>query len=147
MSGVKYKLAKWLKDNPDSWLTDSYKSIAQQTGVSAGSVERHLRHLVADLEGILPSEVLKRRQEVGGARPQRTKVDRDKIRKIIADNPDTPVWDLAYFAKCSERTIERELKAIESEGKGNSKDNSEEISEIKDQMAQLQARLNELSKD
>ena len=76
-----------------------------------------------------------------------TCADTNKIRQIIADNPDAPVRDLAFLADCSDGAIKRVLKEIEQESKEKGADNTDEISEIKAQMEQLQARLNQLSKD
>lgn len=139
MKGVRERLAEWLEDNPDGWLTESYQSIARQMEMSPASVDRHLPELVADREGILPSEVVKRRQEEGSGASRRPKADREAIRQIIADNPGAPVRDLAYLAKCHWKVIEQELKASQTNG------NAKEIREIETQIARLQKRLAELS--
>ncbi len=127
MNSVKEKLEKWLKENPEGWLTESDQSISDQAGVSTGSVSRHLHMVVAKRNGVMPSEVRKQRQET---RPisRRTKVDLNKIREIIAANPDMPVCDLAFMADCSEATIERLLKAI-----GHGTDESQEDDDDDDQ--------------
>ncbi len=139
MKGTRERLVEWLEENPDGWLTESFQSIARQTEMSPASVDRHLPELVADREGILPSEVVKRRQEEGSGASRRPKADREKIRQIIAENPGAPVRDLAYLAKCHWKVIEQELKASQTNG------NAKEIREIKAQIARLEKRLAELS--
>lgn len=139
MKGTRERLVEWLEENPDGWLTESFQSIARQTEMSPASVDRHLPELVADREGILPSEVVKRRQEEGSGASRKPKADREKIRQIIAENPNAPVRDLAYLAKCHPRVIERELKARELSG------NEDEICEIETEITRLQKRLAELS--
>lgn len=141
MKGARERLVEWLEENPDSWLTESFQSIARQTEMSPASVDRHLPEIVADREGILPSEVVKRRQEEGRGTSRRPRADRGKIRQIIAENPNAPVRDLAYLAKCHPRVIERELKTRELSG------NDSEIREIQTQITRLQKRLAELSSD
>ena len=157
---VRDKLAQWLEDNPDGWLTESDQSISKQAGVSSGSVARHLHMLVAKQNRIMPSEVIRRRQET---RPfsGRTKVDVNEIRKIIEENPDTPVCDLAFMADCSEAIIDRILKAINPENKEIQEDNEvrngdfnsgiteirSELNNVKTQIETLLTRLDELLMD
>ena len=143
MSSVKATLIKWLEDNPEGWKnTDAF--IHRETGVSTGSVNRYVPEIIANRDGIMPSKVQELRQTEGNISARRPKADADKIRQIIADNPNTPVRDLAFLANCSHGAVERVLKEIEQEKE---EGDTDEIREIKAQMEQLQARLNELSKD
>ena len=95
----------------------------------------------------MPSEVQELRQKEGGIPSRRPKADPNKIRQIIAANPNAPVRDLAFLADCSHGAIERVRKEIERENEEKSAGDTNEIGEIKAQMEQLQARLNQLSKD
>ena len=146
MGNVKEVLVKWLEDNPEGWKnTDAF--IHKQTGVSTGSVNRYVPEIIARRDGIMPSEVQELRQKEGGIPSRRPKADPNKIRQIIAANPNAPVRDLAFLADCSHGAIERVLKEIERENEEKSAGDTNEIGEIKAQMEQLQARLNQLSKD
>ena len=146
VGNVKEILVKWLKDNPEGWKnTDAF--IHKQTGVSTGSVNRYVPEIIARRDGIMPSEVQELRQKEGGIPSRRPKADPNKIRQIIDANPNAPVRDLAFLADCSHGAIERVLKEIERENEEESAGDTNEIREIKVQMEQLQARLNQLSKD
>ena len=146
MRSVRDTLVKWLEDNPDGWKnTDAF--IHKQTGVSTGSVNRYVPEIIAKRDGIMPSEVQELRQKEGDIPSRRPRADTNKIRQIIADNPDAPVRDLAFLADCSDGAIKRVLKEIEQESQDKEEDNTDEISEIKAQMEQLQARLDQLSKN
>ena len=145
MSSVKATLIKWLEDNPEGWKnTDAF--IHRETGVSTGSVNRYVPEIIAKRDGIMPSKVQELRQTEGNISARRPKADADKIRQIIADNPGAPVRDLAFLADCSHGAVERVLEKIEQESEKKQEGDTDEIGEIKAQMEQLQARLNELSK-
>jgi hypothetical protein len=146
MSSVKETLTKWLEDNPEGWKnTDVF--IYKETGVSTGSVNRYVPEIIAKRDGIMPSKVQELRQTEGNISARRPKADTDQIRQIIADNPNAPVRDLAFLADCSHGAIERVLKEIKPESMEKPEDNTEAIREIKAQMKELHARLNQLSKD
>ena len=151
---VRQRLAAWLADNPDAWLTETYESIAKQVNMAPGSVNRHLLELVADRENILPSEVKKRRQEAGHVHQRRTKTDPDKIRKVIKDNPGADPRDWAYLVGCHPTIIERFLKEnpIGSEnGEAISEDPmgaiNDRIGQIEELLAELKEQLAKISKD
>ena len=107
MQPAKEKLAVWLENNADKWITQSFASIAKEVGISATSVDRYLPELIADRDGMLPSEVLSKRQEAGFSYPRKSKTDLNKVREVIENNPDAPVRDLAYLAKCSPKKIQQ----------------------------------------
>ena len=148
MNSAKARLAKWLKNNPSSWLTQSYVSIAKESGVSATSVDRYLPELIADRDGIMPSEVLQQREEAGVGYPGGIKVDRAKIRQIIKENPGAHIRDIAYLAKCHPRVARKVHEEMEQEKLEESQDpsNEDEIRTIEDEIAQLEARRAALSK-
>ena len=146
MSSVKETLVKWLEDNPEGWKnTDAF--IHKETGVSTGSVNRYVPEIIAKRDGIMPSKVQELRRTEGNISARRPKADADKIRQIIADNPNALVRDLAFLADCSHGAIERVLKEIEQESEEKQEGDTDKIREIKTQMEQLQERLNQLSKD
>ena len=143
MQSAKEKVAEWLQNNPDGWLTQSFESISKEIGnVSAASVDRYLPELIADRDDILPSQVIQKRQEAGMTYPRRSKIDFQKVREIIENNTDAPLRDLVYLAKCSPNTIKKVREAIEeenqsanSEGESNSKE--AEIERLKAQIVEL----------
>lgn len=143
MNRVRDKLERWLETNPEGWLTESDQSIAEQAKVAAGSVARHLHMIVAKHEGIMPSEARKRRQE---ARPtsRRTKVDLDKIRKIIIENPDAPDCDLAFIADCPERTIERLRKAMNQGSEDSPEEDTDAVRDIKAGITEVRSNLDDV---
>ena len=115
MNEAKARLADWLEDNPDDWLTQSYASISKKSGVSATSVDRYLPELIADRDGIMPSEVLRQREEAGLSSPGGVRMDRAKIRQVIEDNPDAHIRDIAYLAKCDPRIAKKVREEMEEE--------------------------------
>ncbi len=95
----------------------------------------------------MPSEVQELRQKAGAIPSRRPKADTNKIRQVIAANPNAPVRDLAFLADCSPGVIERVLKEIERESEEKQENDTDEIREIKAQMDQLQVRLDQLLKN
>ncbi len=140
---AKEKVTEWLENNPDGWLTKSFSSIGKEIGVSAASVDRYLPELVADRDNILPSEVMQKRQESGYTYQRKPKIDIEKVREIIKNNPDAPIRDLVYLAKCSTRVIKRVQKEIEEENQSANSDN--EVNDNEAEIEQLKARIAKLS--
>ena len=147
MNEVKDRLVRWLEKNPDSWLRQSYTSIAKAADVSTTSVDRYLPELVADRDGIMPSQVLQQREEAGVSHRGRSKANQDLIRKVIEENPGAHLRDLAYLAKCAPRVVKRVLEEMKPElEESQNMGNEGEIRDIDAEIAQLQARRNALSK-
>lgn len=145
MQRIKKIVAEWLEANPEKWSTKSFKSISEEAGVSVSSVDKYLPELVAEREGILPSEVIQKRKEAGMGHPRGSKVDLQKVREIIENNPDAPIRDLVYMAKCSQNTIRRILKKIEEENQNT--DVNTKIRDIDAEIERLQALRSELTKE
>ena len=144
MQSAKDKVAEWLEKNSDRWLTLSFQSISDEVGVSAASVDRYLPELIAERDNILPSEVMQKRQEAGFTYPRKSKIDLQKVREIIENNPGAPLRDLVYLAKCSPKTIQQVLKAIKQENQ--STDDESEVNNKEAEIEKLKARITELSK-
>ncbi len=143
MLSTKEKVAEWLENNPDGWLTQSFEAIRKEIGISAASVDRYLPELIAEREGLLPSQVMQKRQEAGITFPRKSKIDLQKVREVIENNPDAPVRDLVYLAKCSPNTIKKVRKAIEEENQ--STDSESESNNKEAEIEELKARIAELS--
>ena len=141
---VREKLAQWLKDNPDGWLTGTYDSIAKETGMSPGSVNRHLLELVAARDEILPSDVKRKRQEAGHVHQRRTKTDPNKIREVIKNNPGADPRDWAFLVGCHPTVIERFLKENPIDGENSDAIHENPIDAINDQIGQIEQLLAEL---
>ena len=141
---VRGTLAQWLDTNPNAWLTESYVSIARQTGMSAGSVNRHLLEIIAEREGILPSDVKKKRQEAGHVHQRRSKTDPDKIREVIKDNPGAAVRDWAYLVGCHPTVIEKFLKENPIGTENDEAISEDPMDAINDQIGQIEDLLAEL---
>lgn len=148
MNDARAKLARWLEDNPDNWLTRSYVSIGKEADVSPTSVDRYLPELIADRDEIMPSDVLRRREEAGLSYAGRSKTDRGKIRQLIEENPGAHIRDIAYKAKCHPRVAKKVLEEIEQEKlkESQSTSNESEIDDLDAEIAQLRARREALSK-
>lgn len=119
-------------------MTQSFKSIGENIGISAASVDRYLPELIADRDNILPSDVMQQRQESGFTYPRKAQTDLKMVRKVIENNPDAPVRDLAYLVKCNSKTIHQALKEIKEETQGTGNDSV--INTIDAEIAKLQKR-------
>ena len=62
-SPARDKLKKWVDKNPDGYLQKTLKQIAIEVGVSQTSVSNNLFRIIATRDGILPSEVMAKRNE------------------------------------------------------------------------------------
>jgi hypothetical protein len=147
MKSAREKVAEWLDNNPDKWLEQSFISIGKECDLTATSVDRHLPELIAERDGILPSEVMRQRKEAGLGFPGRSKSDYDEIRKVIEENPNADIRDIAFLAKCNPRAVKRVMDTIKQELEGNRHtDNGGEISGIDTEIEKLIARRDKLSK-
>ncbi|MDE0482601.1 MAG: hypothetical protein OXI67_08500 [Candidatus Poribacteria bacterium] len=144
MRKTKKKVVEWLETNPEKWLTQSFKSISDEAGVSVSSIDRYLPELIAERDGILPSQVIQKRREAGMGHPRGFRIDLQKVRKVIEDNPDASIRDLVYMANCSQNTIRRVLKKIEEENQNT--DVNTKISDIDAEIERLQALRSKLTK-
>ncbi len=70
MRKTKKKVVEWLETNPEKWMTQSFKSISDEAGVSVSSIDRYLPELIAERDGILPSQVIQKRREAGMGHPR-----------------------------------------------------------------------------
>lgn len=143
MKSVKDLLKKWLEDNPDGWK-DTDRFISEQVDVSIGSVSRYVPEIIADRDGIMPSEVQELRREKGKVSSRRPKADPDRIRKIIDANPNAPICDLAFLANCSHGAIKRVLKTIGQQPDRNREMDKNKIQEIIIQLEQIQSQIEQL---
>lgn len=64
-SSVYLSISKWVENNPTGYLEIPYSEIAKECKCSTGSIDRHLPNIIADRDGILPSEVLQKRVDAG----------------------------------------------------------------------------------
>lgn len=145
MYSAKDRLARWLKDHPDDWLTKSFKFIGKEADVSASSADRYLPELIAERDNILPSEVMRRRQEAGLGHPGKSTSDFGKIRQVIEENPGADIRDLAYLAKCHPKAVKRVLNAIgqeqEIEENQSTSNEDETRRDAQTEMAKLEAEF------
>lgn len=145
MNTAKEKLIRWLQEHPDDWLKESFKEIGKQSGVSATSVDRYLPELIAERDGIMPSAVMRQREEAGFVFRGRSKADTSKIRECINEHPDADIRDIAYLAKCTPKAVKRVMDEMEQEHKYDetADNNSESSSDTHSEMAKLEAEFEE----
>ena len=63
------KMRDWVEKNPERWYTSKYEDIHDETGVSVPTLYRYFPLIVAEFAQILPSEVMKKREEHMGLVP------------------------------------------------------------------------------
>lgn len=108
---TKEKIKKWIEENPEGYLEKSYETIADELGISPASVWRHLSNLIAERDESLPSEIKKKRENIG-LRLTANKLSPDKIEEICKqhrENPHYKIEDIAYLLDYDVRTIQKYL--------------------------------------
>lgn len=110
------KLKKWVEENPNGYLEMSFRQIAKEAGVSHSTVAKNIEKIIAERDGILPSQVKFKRREAGFTfiASGDTKISDDQIRKIrelwdLKYDPD----DIAYIVKVDKRTVEKIMSKFE----------------------------------
>ena len=102
------KMRDWVEKNPDRWYTAKYEDIHIETGVSVPTLYRYFPLIVAEFARILPSEVMKKREEHMGVSPIRRKLSDAEIAEIrrLYDEGKAPV-DIAFITGRSLSQVEK----------------------------------------
>ena len=110
------KLEDWVEKNPDGYKKRSQKQIANEAGVSQGSVSYNLKQIIAKRDGILPSEVTARREKQGFRQSpkQLTPEDVAEIHRLYYEKGYSSA-DIAHILNCHEVTVRKYIKAHEKE--------------------------------
>ena len=98
------KLQQWVDQNPAEWRFMPVKDIMEATGVSRPAVYKYLPLIVADREGIMPSEVLVKRREAGASRDR---VDSKRIIELYESGMSRA--DIAVELGCHANTVQYHL--------------------------------------
>ena len=108
---VREKLKAWVERNPDGYLKLTFKRISQEAGVSEGSVNGHLTKIIADRDGILPSEVTAKRV-AAGFRQSPLELPPEKVEEIrkLHNQDKHNVADISYITKCCEPTVRKYIQ-------------------------------------
>ena len=111
---ARQKLELWVSENPDGYLQYSYGDIAKQVGISWITVQRCLYEIIAERDGILPSDVIQRRAKAGRKVGPKG-LDSDVIDEIynLSDEGMDP-RDIAYTLKVGLSTVYRHLAEREA---------------------------------
>ena len=102
------KIRAWVEKNPERWYTTKYEDIHVETGVSVSTLYRYFPLIVAEFAQILPSEVMKKREEHMGVSPIRRKLSDDEIAEIrrLYDEGKLPA-DIAFITGRSLSQVEK----------------------------------------
>ena len=98
------KIKQWVDQNPGAWKSTPVKDIMEATGVSSPLVYKYLPLIIAEREGIKPSEVLVKRQEFGGSR---RRVDGKRIIELYESGMSRA--DIAVELDCHPNTVQYHL--------------------------------------
>ena len=74
----KEKMQKWIDENPNAYLHMTLTAIAAAADTSLGTVNRYLIETIAERDGILPSQVVAKRESAGYKRSPMTVSDGDQ---------------------------------------------------------------------
>ena len=97
------KLELWLQENPDDYFTKSLNKIADEIGIPFSAVQRNLHIMIAEREGMLPSEVKKGRQHQRGG-----SIDRKQVVELRGAGKS--IDDIAFMLGCGTENIRRILR-------------------------------------
>lgn len=106
------KLNKWVEENPEGYLKMGFRKIADEIGISQSTVAKNILKIVAERDGILPSQVKFKRREAGFTflKAGDIKLSDDQITKIWElFNQKYDADDIAYIVKVDVRTVEKYL--------------------------------------
>lgn len=107
------KLLDWLNANPEGYYELPMKDIASASGTSIAAVSQILPRLIAEREGIMPTDVKQKRFSNTQGR-----IDRKRLWELVDKGLD--VADIASLLKCSEGSVREIIRkeqppAMESE--------------------------------
>ena len=108
---VRQKIQAWVQKNPEGYLEKTFKQISKETGVSEGSVNGHLTKIIAERDGILPSDVTAKRV-AEGFRQSPLELPEERVAQIrkLHDKDKRSVADISYITKCCEATVRKYLR-------------------------------------
>ena len=112
------KMRTWVEKNPERWYTAKYEDVHIETGVSFSTLYRYFPMIVAEFAQILPSEVMKKREEHGGTMPFRRELSDEEIAEIhqLCDEGKS-ILDIAFITG---RSLSRIAKHKPKEENGDS---------------------------
>ena len=111
-------MEQWVKENPNGYIQFSLTEIRQQVGMSINTVKHHLCEVIAERDGILPSEVMKRREEKGFKKVAH-RLEAEKVKEIYRlDKQGVEPSDIAYILDIHVLTVLNYLKKGVSEREG-----------------------------
>ena len=105
-------IENWVRENPNGYLEKTFKAIADEIGIGAGSVHRYLYQVIAQRDNCLPSDVKKRREQAGFKQTPKklTQEEIDIIRQYRDADEQMPISDIAYITGHSEVTVRKYLE-------------------------------------
>ena len=108
---VREKLQAWVEKNPDGYLKLTFKQISIEADVSEGSVNGHLAKIIAERDGILPSEVTARRV-AAGFRQSPLELPPEKVDEIrkLHNQDKLSIPDISHITKCCEITVRKYIR-------------------------------------
>ena len=98
MTPNKVKLQRWLDMNPNGFDTKTMSEIAKESDTNVSAVESTLPELIARRDGIMPSEVKKRR-----AYATRRHVNKERVYELHDEGKSTD--DIAFIMECTTKTV------------------------------------------
>ena len=109
VENARERIEAWVEANPDGYLQKSLQQVAIETGTSITSVDWHLPEIIADRDGILPSEVMARRVKAG-FRPRGLSIETVTEMRRLYDEEGMSKRDIAYLLKINIITVRKYLK-------------------------------------
>lgn len=103
------KIEAWVEANPDGYFQKSLQQIVIETGTSMTSVDWHLPGIIANRDGILPSEVMAKRIKAG-FRPRELSIETVTEMRRLYEEEGMSKLDIAYLLKINIITVRKYLK-------------------------------------
>ena len=106
---ARQKIEAWVEANPDGYLQKSFQQIVFETGTSMTSVDWHLPGIIANRDGIRPSEVMAKRIKAG-FRSRELSIETVTEMRRLYDEEGMSKLDIAYLLKINILTVRKYLK-------------------------------------
>ena len=101
------RLKEWFEKNPDDYFHKSMNQIAKEIGVPFSTVQKNLHQMVAEREGMTPSQVKKMRQH---RRCEVHKISRPKVKALY--DAGRSIDDIAFMMECGTETVRAALREM-----------------------------------
>ncbi|RKU22956.1 hypothetical protein C6499_19160 [Candidatus Poribacteria bacterium] len=107
---AKALVQKWVEENPNGWMQFTMREMAHAMGVSLGAVNQYLYEVIAERDGITPTEAMRRRKAQTQGSFYQSKIDRERVQQL--HDAGMSIREIAYTMQISNYSVRTILKEI-----------------------------------